>query len=238
MANPVWDTGRLERCQERLGYRFSRPDLLVRALTHASGANTRLSSYERLEFLGDAILGFFVSEYLFERHPDQLEGDLTHRKSALVSRDTCLLWSRELGLEEFVVMGKGVDTGGIPQNIVADIFEAVVAAVYLDGGMTAAKNLLLPRIAGVAGRLGDQEKAALQKSRLQQHCQKEIGTSPLYLVLDEQGPDHCKCFKVAAKVADRIFSPAWANTKKEAEQRAAANALSELAGGAPPYGEG
>lgn len=227
----------LERCQQRLGYFFSRPDLLVCALTHSSFATTRVQSYERMEFLGDAILGLLVSEYLFEKHPNQFEGDLTHRKSALVSRDMCLLWSRELGLEDFVMVGKGVKSSGIPLNILGDVFESVLAAVYLDGGMDAARNFFLEKVELVAERQGDQENTSQQKNRLQQYCLQEKGTTPLYLLLDEQGPDHCKCYKVSAKVADRIFSPAWANTKKEAELRAAANALSELAGGNAPYGD-
>ncbi len=231
------DETNLDRCQKRLGYSFSRPELLVCALTHSSYASNRILSYERMEFLGDAILGFLVSEFLFEKHPDQLEGDLTHRKSGLVSRDMCLLWSRELGLEEFVLVGKGVKTSGIPLNIVADVFESVMAAVYLDGGMGAVRNLLIQKVALVAEQQEDQENPSQQKNRLQQHCQKETGTPPLYLLLDEQGPDHCKCYKVSAKVGDRVFSPAWANTKKEAEQRAAANALSEIARGNAPYGD-
>lgn len=231
------DGTRLERCQKRLGYSFTRPELLVCALTHSSCASNRIDSYERMEFLGDAILGFLISEILYQKHPDQLEGDLTHRKSVLVSRDMCLFWSRELGLEDFVMVGKGVKTSGIPLNIVADVFEAVMAAVYLDAGMEAVRNLIIQRVALVAHQQGDQENTTQQKNRLQQHCQKETGNTPLYLLLDEQGPDHCKCYKVSAKVGDQVFTAAWANTKKEAEQRAAANALSELAGGIAPYGD-
>src|SRR5438067_5865565 len=123
----------LEECQETIGYRFRQPDLLRASLTHASGANTRLASNERLEFLGDAIIGFVVVEQLYLRFPDSQEGDLTKIKSVVVSRRTCARMSRQLKLDDYVFLGRGMGTNGeVPANILADVFESLVAAIYLD----------------------------------------------------------------------------------------------------------
>lgn len=237
MLSPSEDPRQLALCQVRLGYNFKNIQLLETALTHASGATTRLHSYERLEFLGDAVLGFLVCELLYHRFPEESEGSLTHRKSSIVSRETCIQWSKELGLGLFLQVGKGVVNGSVPANIVGDIFEAVLGAMFLDGGIDVARRFLAPRLEKTLGALSDQDKISHVKSLFQQYCQKEYSTTPFYLVIDEQGPDHCKCFKIAAKVQDRVFPPAWANTKKDAEQKAAANALAQLSGEPLPYGE-
>ena len=125
----------LEDCQETIGYRFRKPELLRAALTHTSGANTRAASNERLEFLGDSVLGLVTCEQLFLRLPDYQEGDLTKVKSVVVSRKTCARFSQELGLGNFLFLGKGVSNyGEIPSNMLADVFESLVAAIFLDGG--------------------------------------------------------------------------------------------------------
>src|SRR5881227_1818974 len=126
----------LEQCQRTIGYRFRQPELLRSALTHASGANTRLASNERLEFLGDSVLGLVCCEQLFLRFPEYHEGDMTKVKSLVVSRRSCALISRQLGLGQFLFMGKGM--GGreeLPPNVLADVFESLVAAIYIDGGL-------------------------------------------------------------------------------------------------------
>src|SRR5438105_11032045 len=129
------DPGRLQRCEQRLGYEFRDIQLLEAALTHASGADHRLSSNERLEFLGDAVLGVVVCEQLFQQFPEQLEGDLTKIKSVVVSRQTCAKISQALGLQEFLIVGKGMASSpSVPPSLLADVFEALVAAIYLDGG--------------------------------------------------------------------------------------------------------
>src|SRR5215471_3603165 len=125
----------LDECQDAIGYRFRRPELLRAALTHTSGANTRAASNERLEFLGDSVLGLVTCEQLFARFPDYQEGDLTKVKSVVVSRKTCARFSQEIGLGEFLFLGKGVSNyGEIPSNMLADVFESMVAAIFLDGG--------------------------------------------------------------------------------------------------------
>ncbi len=219
----------IAECERRIGHHFSGPDLLVAAMTHASGARHRLASNERLEFLGDAILGFLVCEWLFHQFPESLEGDLTKIKSVVVSRDTCSRLARQLGLAEFVIVGKGLASSqAVPESVLSDMFEAVVAALYLDGGMDVARpfveRLLAPEIAKVAsGELGSNHK-----SLLQQLAQRDFGLTPTYEVLAEEGPDHSKNFHVAAQIGTRRYSPAWGRNKKEAEQRAASNAINEL----------
>lgn len=225
----------LEECQEAIGYRFRNADLLKAALTHASGANTRLASNERLEFLGDSVLGVICCEQLYVRFPEFQEGDLTKIKSAVVSRRTCARMSKEYGLGDYLFLGKGMHLhSAVPSNMLADVYESVVGAIYLDGGLEPAKAFILkyldPEIEQVAeGAHGN------HKSVLQQEAQRLQGATPQYVVLDEQGPDHSKCFKVAAEIGRRLYPAAWGPTKKEAEQRAAQNALAELRGEPVPF---
>src|SRR5438874_10134749 len=134
----------LEECQKAIGYQFRQPELLRAALTHASGANTRLASNERLEFLGDSVLGLVTCEQLFHRFPEYQEGDLTKIKSVVVSRRTCARISRLLNLGNYLFMGKGMHGHyAVPANLLADVFESLVAAIYLDGGLEAAKPFIL-----------------------------------------------------------------------------------------------
>src|SRR3954471_22816433 len=133
----------LERCERRIGYQFQDRALLASALTHASGAQHRLASNERLEFLGDAILGAVVCEILYVQYPDYLEGDLTKIKSVVVSRQTCAKISEALGLQEFLILGKGMTTTPtVPPSVLADVFESLIAAIYLDGGHEAARQFI------------------------------------------------------------------------------------------------
>lgn len=226
----------LEECQEVIGYRFNKPELLRAALTHTSGANTRAASNERLEFLGDSVLGLVTCEQLFQRFPDYQEGDLTKVKSVVVSRKTCAHFSQELGLGEFLFLGKGVHTyGEIPSNMLADVFESLVAAIFLDGGWEAAKEFVLDFIEPEIERVARNAISANAKSQLQTVTQRKYGDAPRYFLLDEQGPDHDKCFKVAAQVGQERFPAAWGRTKKEAELKAAMNALADLAGEPLPF---
>src|SRR2546423_861689 len=134
----------LDECQKAIGYQFRQPEMLRSALTHASGANTRLASNERLEFLGDAVLGLVTCEQLFLRFPDYQEGDLTKIKSVVVSRRTCARISRLLNLGDFLFLGKGMHIHSVvPASLLADVFESLVAAVYLDGGLEPARRFIL-----------------------------------------------------------------------------------------------
>src|SRR5262249_23141966 len=139
----------LEDCQNAIGYRFTQPDLLRAALTHASGANTRLASNERLEFLGDAVLGLITVEQLYLRFPDLQEGDLTKIKSVVVSRRTCARFSRALGLADYMFLGKGISTRyahTVPSNLLADVYESVLGAIYLDGGLDSARTFIMTQL--------------------------------------------------------------------------------------------
>jgi ribonuclease-3 len=224
------------RCERRIGYEFADKALLRAALTHASGAEHRLASNERLEFLGDAILGAVVCELLYRQYPDYLEGDLTKIKSIVVSRQTCAKISEALGMQEFLILGKGMTTHpDVPPSLLADVFESLVAAVYLDGGSEAAREFVEKYIGPEVELAAGGELGGNYKSLLQQLAQREYGTTPTYQLLDEKGPDHSKCFKIAAQLGGTRYQPAWGRNKKEAEQRAARNALSEINGEAAPF---
>ena len=226
----------LSRCERRIGYKFRDPDMLRSALTHASGAEHRLASNERLEFFGDAILGVVVCEQLYLQYPEYLEGDLTKIKSVVVSRQTCAKISEALGMQEFLILGKGMSTHPtVPPSVLADVFESLVAAIYLDGGYEPARNFIQEYISPEIELAAAGETGGNYKSMLQQLAQRDFGSTPTYRLLDEKGPDHAKCFKIAAQVGDDRYHPAWGRNKKEAEQRAARNALSEINDEPVPY---
>lgn len=225
-------------CEARIGYVFRNKVLLRSSLTHASGAAHRLASNERLEFLGDAILGAVVCDLLFHRFPDFLEGDLTRIKSIVVSRTTCSKIAELLGLEEFLLLGKGMTTSpSVPPSLLADAFESLVAAVYLDGGQAAAREFIEVHIGPEIELAAAGEHGVNFKSLLQHLAQRDFSTTPVYQLVDEKGPDHSKCFKISALIGRQRYQPAWGRNKKEAEQRAARNALSELSGQAAPFAE-
>ena len=221
-------------CQRRLGHVFRDPALLIAALTHASGAQHRLASNERLEFLGDSILGFIVCDTLYRLFPESLEGDLTRIKSVVVSRETCGRISEQLQLIDFLIVGKGLSVNKpVPTSVLSDLFESVVAAMYLDGGLEPVRRLVerlvQPEIDAVAAGV----QGSNHKSILQQLAQRDFGVTPTYEVVDEAGPDHSKSFHVSAQIGSRSYTPAWGRNKKEAEQRAASNALAELQAARP-----
>lgn len=219
--------------QAALGYTFVNPDLLRQALRHASVAESRLASNERLEFLGDSVLGLVVCHRIYEKYPKLLEGEMTKIKSLTVSRQVCGEIAAGLGLVRFLDMGKGMHAAGVvPVSLSASGLEAVIAAIYLDGGWAVAERFirgLVDPLIDNAAQSGHQHNF---KSVLQQHAQQMpagTGGTPIYRILDEKGPDHAKCFKICVELSGRRFSPSWAQSKKRAEQMAALNALRELA---------
>lgn len=231
----------LEACQQAISYRFRNIELLRSALTHASGANSRLASNERMEFLGDAVLGLVTCEQLYLRFPEYQEGDLTKIKSAVVSRRACARFSAALGLGRFLLLGRGMNAqemDSVPANMQADVFESLVAAVYLDGGLEAAKTFILKQLSAEIDEVVEGAAGGNYKSMLQQVSQREYNLTPQYLVLDEKGPDHSKCFKIAAVIGRHTHAGAWGRTKKEAEQRAAMNALAQIHGEELPFDHG
>jgi ribonuclease-3 len=212
-----------------LGYSFKNPSLLKEALTHASIADNRLLSNERMEFLGDAVLDLIVCEALYRRFPEYLEGDLTKIKSAVVSRRTCAEVSNETGLTDLLITGKGIHSrAAMPNSLAAAVYESITAALYLDGGFDVVKEYVLrtmtPKIESIASNSHHQNYKAV----LQQHAQKIMGGTPMYELLDEKGPDHSKCFEVCVVIDGKRFNSAWGPNKKMAEQKAALFALEEL----------
>lgn len=211
------------------GHRFRDPSLVELALTHASASNSRLASNERLEFLGDAILGAIVCEQIFRLFPDLLEGQMTKIKSTAVSRRTCATIAGQIGLERFIVLGKGMLTHDqLPSSLAAAVLESVVAALYLDAGYEATRAFVAPLFEPLileAERSGHQQNF---KSVLQQHAQQTLSETPTYRIVDERGPDHAKSFLVAVELSGVRHEASWGNSKKQAEQLAALNALREL----------
>lgn len=233
---PSFDDDLLARCEEVLQYKFHDRDILRNCLTHASIATHRLASNERLEFLGDAILGGVVCEMLYLQFPDYPEGEMTRIKSIVVSRNSCAKVSTQLGFQDFLLLGRGLsihDT--VPTSVMAAVLESIIAGVYLDGGWEPAHALVGRFMAPEIALASESHHGRNFKSLLQQHTQKLMGATPIYSLLDEQGPDHSKSFKVAAVIESQNYAAAWGATKKEAEQRAARNALHELEGKDIPH---
>lgn len=227
---------RLELCESIVGHTFDNRDLLLEALTHASGATHRLKSNERMEFLGDAILGAVVCDWLYHERTDLNEGELTKIKSNVVSRQTCSKVAKRLGLDRCLMVGKGVRKNrSFPKSLTSDVFESIVAAIYLDGGFDKVRQLLHQWLAQEVAEGIDSRGDENHKSNLQQVVQRDFSTTPSYRLLDSVGPDHSKKFQIAVLVDGQLRTPAWGRSKKDAEQRAAANALAEISGKEPPY---
>lgn len=219
----------LQQLESILQYKFSDVGLLKKALTHASGAESRLDSNERMEFLGDALLAVVICEGLFERFNDYFEGDLTKIKSNLVSRKTCSQIATELGLNEFLKVGPGMlKSKSINGSLAAGVLEAVIAAVYLDGGFDKVREFILRIFESLIENADAREHQENYKSVLQQYVQQELNTTITYELLDEKGPDHNKCFECAVVINEYRYPSAWGTNKKEAQQLAAYNALVEL----------
>ncbi len=219
----------LAQCQQAIGYTFKNPQLLDKSLTHASLSDHRVDSNERLEFLGDAILGLVVCHELYNRFPNYLEGELTKVKSMLVSRRTCSRLAQEIGLQNYLRVGKGMlNHRRIPSSCLAAVFESVIGAIYLDGGQEAAWAFLVHWFEPLLQEADANQHQENYKSLLQQHAQRKMDVTPHYELLDEKGPDHSKCFEICVALGAQRFPSAWGPSKKEAEQLAAFNALREL----------
>jgi ribonuclease-3 len=233
--------GELAELQARIGYSFRRLDFLERALTHRSFAHERADSsgkdivpqdYESLEFLGDSVVGLVISEHLFSTYPKLSEGELSSAKSFLVSASHLAVLSRELGLGAFLKLSHGEEkTGGRgKQAILADLFESLTAAIYLDGGLQAAQRFLLEQFESTLQEMaGDGLDWKDHKSRLQEELHRMGMPEPTYHVVTETGPPHRREFGVAVRVGHQCLAEATGSSKKEAQQRAARLALERLA---------
>lgn len=220
----------LKSLEERLDYKFNNIDLLRNALTHSSYANEArngFTSNERLEFLGDSVLSVIVSDYIYKQFPDMPEGELTKLRAALVCEKTLCEFSREIGMGEYLLLGKGEDRGGgrNRDSILADAFEAVLAAIYLDGGMEAARRHVMKF---VLRELDHEESDAVKdyKTALQEIIQRNPEESVTYMLTGESGPDHDKRFTVEVRLNSNVIGTGMGRSKKQAEQMAAKQALS------------
>jgi len=215
--------------EQRLGYEFADSTLLEQAFTHASVADSRLRSNERLEFLGDAVLGVIVCQRIFELHPLLLEGEMTKIKSTVVSRQACAQIALAMGLGELLALGKGMRVQeALPSSLAAAVLEAVIAAIYIDGGMDKVRAFLLPKVEPLIERAFESGHQENFKSILQQHAQQNMDDTPTYSMIDQRGPDHAKHFHVCVQIGERRFPSCWGASKKTAEQSAALLALQEL----------
>lgn len=219
---------RLHTAQAILGHVFTDAAMLDMALTHASNTENGLASNERLEFLGDAVLGMVVCEQVYRRFPMLREGEMTKIKSVVVSRETCAKIAREIGLEPLLILGKGMQGAELPASLSACAFESVIGALYLDAGFDRAKSFLIALVDPLIERAAASGHQQNFKSVLQQYAQHHMNATPIYRVLDEKGPDHSKCFKIVVELNGRRFEPCWGATKKKGEQEAALAALREL----------
>ena len=219
----------LQQIEQIINYNFSDKKLLSEALTHSSAVDHRAFSNERMEFLGDSVLSLVICQILYERFPDYLEGDLTKIKSMLVSRRTCAKIVKDLKLQEFLKIGKGmIFNRALTGSLAAGLLESLIAAVYLDGGLESARSFILKMFGALIEQTDAKQSQGNFKSMLQQYAQQKFDVTPVYQLLDEKGPDHNKCFEVQVVIADYYFQSAWATNKKQAEQKAAFNALVEL----------
>ena len=228
----------VEALGERLGYRFDNPDLLVRALTHRSwlaergSALPQTSDNEQLEFLGDSILGFIASESLVTRHPSGTEGQLSQWKAHLVSATHLHHCAVQLRLGEDLQLGRGEERNGGRQRktLLANALEAVIAAVYLDGGIDAARRFITDHVLAALENEGEVELIGRlnHKSVLQERTQALGLPVPRYSTVEATGPEHAKIFTVEARIGDQLVTRASASSKKAASQNAAQLLLEKL----------
>lgn len=217
--------------EEKIGHTFADRSLLTTALTHRSFINESRkhggTHNERLEFLGDAVLELITTEFLYARYPHKAEGDLTSYRAGLVNTSTLATVALELGVNDFLLLSKGEskDTGRARQYILANAFEAIVGALFLDGGYEAARafvsKFLLPLTEDIVGKHLWRDA----KSRFQEKAQEKVGITPSYKTVREVGPDHDREFTVAVFLDDEKIAEGAGKSKQEAEQSAAGNAL-------------
>lgn len=220
--------------EKKLGYTFRDKDHLVLAFVHSSFINENkdvvAKSNERLEFLGDAVLGLIVGEYLFSHFPNDPEGSLSYLRSKLIETSSCARFIKKLGVESFILMGKGEKKNFLTKanfSILADLFEAIIGAIYLDGGIYSAKEFLISNYESDFEALLD-SPLKNWKAELQDYSQKKYQKVPVYKVVDEVGPDHSKTFHISVFIDDMIMGSGYGASKKSAQQAAACEALYRL----------
>ena len=224
----------METLEERLGYTFRNKALLKGAMYHSSYANEHrgsdIQSNERLEFLGDAVLGLVVGEHLFRTHPDAPEGDLTRMRAALVCEESLHEVAQSLGLGQYLKLGRGEESGGGRQrpSILADATESVFAAVYLDGGMEAARSLIHRVLLDENREEAVERRRKDYKTVLQEMVQRKSNQVLRYELVGSAGPDHAKVFSACVKLNGQVIGLGTGHSKKEADQAAARTALEQM----------
>jgi len=223
----------LQNFQELIGHSFQNVKLLDEALTHKSFLHDKLKESaghnQRLEFLGDALLGMVISEYLYHKFPHYPEGKLSKMKSMIVSRALLVRKAKEIPLGKYMLLSKGEEsTGGRNRtSLLADGFESLIGSIYLDGGLSACRQFILDRL---QPDLEELEKAGEKdyKSNLQEYAQAEFGQVPVYRVISAEGPSHRRIFEITVSLKGKVYGKGKGGTKKSAEQQAARRALGKL----------
>jgi ribonuclease III len=218
--------------ESKLDYKFNDPSILALAFVHRSyiNENKAVSQHnERLEFLGDSILGLIIAEHLYRVLPNTPEGDLSYLRSRLVEACSCVAYVLKLDVASYLLLGKGerMNDGRGRDTILADLFEAIIGAIYLDGGLEAARNFVLIKFSNEIEKILE-TPLKNWKAMLQDYCQKKYQKPPIYKVISEIGPDHSKQFKVTVFLDSTELGQGEGSSKKEAQQASAADALSKL----------
>ncbi|HDJ24258.1 MAG TPA: ribonuclease III [Candidatus Aminicenantes bacterium] len=226
---------RIKGLEKKIGYSFLDKKHLLTALTHSSYAYENQNDYhqnnEVYEFLGDAIIGFILADYLVANYPNLDEGDLSKFKAAAASTNTLASFARSISLDKKILLGKGEmkSKGYQKKSILAGAFEALVAAIYLDGGFEATQNFLLPLLEKFFHKIKVNDfKLENYKSALQEYLQRHHLPSPSYKIIETRGPEHKKLFLVEVKLGANFLAKAKGHAKKEAEQKAAHKALKKI----------
>lgn len=223
----------MEKLEKKIGHSFKNRQLLITALTHSSFANERhgrdVQCYERLEFLGDSILGYVTAEFLYAHEPKLPEGKMTRLRAELVCETSLHAVAKEMGFGEYMRLGRGEErTGGRERvSILADMVEAVIAAIYLDSGIDEARGFIMKNILSNV-EFGELHRFTDYKTELQELVQRKADRHIAYELVSELGPDHNKVFTFQVKINDKLFGEGSGRTKKEAEQAAACKALEAL----------
>jgi len=217
----------LKELEEKIGYVFKKKELLKQALTHSSFSNeqkiNKFENYERLEFLGDAVLELLSSQFFFENYPEMSEGEMTRLRSSMVCEPALAFCARDISLGQYILLGKGEEaTGGRQRDsITSDVMEAVIGAIYLDGGFEQADRFVKKYI---LSDLEDKQLFYDSKTILQEKVQK-LGKDLVYVIVDESGPEHNKMFTVEARIEGRTVGKGQGRNRKSAEQKAAYQVL-------------
>jgi ribonuclease-3 len=224
----------IEQLQETISFFFGDRALLQQALVHRSFLNenpgSTLPSNERLEFLGDALLDFIVGEYLYERCPEMDEGQLTSVRAALIRAKTLARFAQNIQLGDYIYLSRGEDESGgrSKAGLLADAFEALVAAIYLDRNLEVVKEFVMSFVEPETTRILERGLERDHKSRLQEWAQGELQLTPIYRTVSERGPDHAKQFTVEVLIGDQVYGRGEGRSKQDAEQHAAQQALEEI----------